>query len=311
MLLLALLACGQLQEIPPSPAAPAAPGGLTYANAGQPFLLTYCTGCHAQTLSGDRRRGAPVGLDLDSVAGLRSNLGRVRARTVDAGDMPPGGGPTDAELARFAAWLDAGAPGVEASFPPVLAPDPALVQGYTTVSRVQQEGEQILLSRQIDGPQTDFREGIFAEERYEAREGSLFFLGSTRYNAEGGVEAALAFVSGLAIAGPAAAADVQTVEREDGATEAWSPVAEAGEPLDPRGLDPLAALTLFEEEGGARLGWYVSSTVGLVGGFQEQPDGGAVRWLRLSSSAGDTPDALFPLHDGDLWVERTLLEGAP
>ena len=310
MLLFALLACGQLQEIPPSPAESAAPRNLTYANTGQPFLLTYCTGCHAQTLQGERRRGAPDGLDLDSVAGLRLHLPRVRARTVEAGDMPPGGGPTGAELARFAAWLDASAPGGENPLPPVAPPDSALEQGYTTVSRVSVEGEQILLSRQIDGPQTDFREGNFAEERYESRDGSLYFLGYTHLNADGSVAAALAFVSGLAIAGPAAT-EVQTVETADGPTQTWSPVAEGGEPLDPRGLDPLAALTLFEEEGGARLGWYVSSTVGLVGGFLEQADGASVRWLRLSSSAGDTPDALFPLHDGDLWVARTLLAGAP
>jgi len=43
---------------------------LTYDNFGQPFMEAYCTRCHASTLHGNDRHGAPVFHDFDSLTGI-------------------------------------------------------------------------------------------------------------------------------------------------------------------------------------------------------------------------------------------------
>ena len=47
---------------------------VTYAAFGQTFFSRYCTNCHASTLTGTARTGAPVGYDFDSAAGVRAHI---------------------------------------------------------------------------------------------------------------------------------------------------------------------------------------------------------------------------------------------
>ncbi len=75
----------------------------------QPILAAHCTGCHAASRQGAARAGAPVGVDLDDYAGARAHAERSNLR-MQAGTMPPGGGPSSGERATFQAWLDAGSP---------------------------------------------------------------------------------------------------------------------------------------------------------------------------------------------------------
>lgn len=85
--------------------------GLTASNFGMPFLLTWCAGCHSAQLDADERGGAPVGIDLDTVAGAKEHLLRTYARsTGDTATMPPAGGPTAEERELLADWLACGAP---------------------------------------------------------------------------------------------------------------------------------------------------------------------------------------------------------
>jgi len=84
---------------------------LTWDTYGEGYLRSWCNGCHSAEVEGDGRAGAPVGVDFDTHAGLREHLDRVVARgTGDDPTMPPVGGADDAERARFAEWLDCGAP---------------------------------------------------------------------------------------------------------------------------------------------------------------------------------------------------------
>jgi uncharacterized membrane protein len=46
---------------------------VTYASFGQAFFSTYCTSCHAASLTGAARVGAPVGYDFDTIAGVRAH----------------------------------------------------------------------------------------------------------------------------------------------------------------------------------------------------------------------------------------------
>ncbi len=82
---------------------------VTWCADVKPIMEQYCTSCHASTLSGSARQGAPNSVDLDTYAGVRQSADRVVAR-MDAGSMPPGGGvPTD-QIATVAAWQAQGTP---------------------------------------------------------------------------------------------------------------------------------------------------------------------------------------------------------
>jgi cytochrome c5 len=85
---------------------------LSWATVGQPFVRTWCTGCHGPGLEPGERAGAPETVDLATHDDVLRHLDRVEARTVDGtpSPMPPGGGPGPVELERFAAWIGCGAP---------------------------------------------------------------------------------------------------------------------------------------------------------------------------------------------------------
>jgi uncharacterized membrane protein len=74
-------------------------------------MRTHCTGCHSSTLEGEERAGAPAGVDLDTLAGVRSLAPRIEARVLDdVPSMPPVGGPGDVERERLRTWLECGLP---------------------------------------------------------------------------------------------------------------------------------------------------------------------------------------------------------
>jgi cytochrome c5 len=54
----------------PSPA-------VTYAAFGRSFFATYCTACHASTLTGAARLGAPEGYDFDTITGVRAFIPQI------------------------------------------------------------------------------------------------------------------------------------------------------------------------------------------------------------------------------------------
>ena len=83
----------------------------TWDNTGAPFLLTWCTACHASSLTEDARQEAPAELDFDDLDRFLPYADRAGVRTVDddAG-MPPAGGPSQAERDAFGEWIACGAP---------------------------------------------------------------------------------------------------------------------------------------------------------------------------------------------------------
>ena len=76
----------------------------TWRTVGLPFTATYCAGCHSSWLTGEARRGAPEGVDLDTLEGAITHLDPSAARVAE-GTMPPGAGPGQAEVTRFLRWL--------------------------------------------------------------------------------------------------------------------------------------------------------------------------------------------------------------
>ncbi|MCA9493940.1 MAG: hypothetical protein KC621_28615, partial [Myxococcales bacterium] len=103
-LALLLVACGRELEA----SAPAC--GDTWEEM-EPFFLSWCASCHSSELTGDLRYGAPTGVDLDTLEGVRASSDRVRAM-LEAGAMPPAGGLGEAERDATLAWLACGAPGL-------------------------------------------------------------------------------------------------------------------------------------------------------------------------------------------------------
>ncbi len=105
---------GTSGDVPPSaiPGRACPPDAFVDAQSfGMPLMTTWCTSCHSAALTGDERRGAPVGLDLESEAAVREYALRIFARAADDNlSMPPAGGPTEQERVLLGDWLACGAP---------------------------------------------------------------------------------------------------------------------------------------------------------------------------------------------------------
>jgi uncharacterized membrane protein len=89
---------------------------LTYASFGQQLMTTYCTRCHASTLTGAARMGAPAFHDFDTIEGIRAVADHIDEQAGAGPDrvneaMPPTGSrPTLAERQMLAEWLACQAP---------------------------------------------------------------------------------------------------------------------------------------------------------------------------------------------------------
>jgi len=94
----------------------------TWDSFAQGWVTSWCTPCHASSLTGADRQGAPVGVDLETLEDVRAWADRVRARSVDAQSMPPGGGPSEASRERLGLFLDCGLPGTTDPADPCDAP---------------------------------------------------------------------------------------------------------------------------------------------------------------------------------------------
>ena len=80
---------------------------VTFTTDIKPIITTYCavSGCHVAGAQ------AP-NLSDDTELKTQADGGRIKARLIDQGDMPPAGSPapTSDEIASIKCWLEAGAP---------------------------------------------------------------------------------------------------------------------------------------------------------------------------------------------------------
>jgi uncharacterized membrane protein len=85
---------------------------MTWNNFGRGFTIEACQGCHASTVEGDARFGAPEWVVFDTVDQVWAVADLVLAVcTGEAPSMPPQGGVTDDDRARLQWWLSCGEPG--------------------------------------------------------------------------------------------------------------------------------------------------------------------------------------------------------
>lgn len=79
---------------------------LTYDNWGKGFMDNFCVGCHSSLYPEELRKGAPVGVDFDTYAGVMTWVERVESRATGAEPtMPPGGGPSAEQIRLLEEWL--------------------------------------------------------------------------------------------------------------------------------------------------------------------------------------------------------------
>ncbi len=72
-------------------------------------LFQSCTGCHATTLEGADRNGAPAGIDFDTYAAASQNA-EHGLDEVEEGAMPPSGSVSDEEIQGLKDWINCGMP---------------------------------------------------------------------------------------------------------------------------------------------------------------------------------------------------------
>lgn len=95
---------------------------LSYESFGGPFFLNWCTGCHSSKIPEGSRQDAPVEINFDSIADIRSHQSRIFDKAVHSHKMPPAGGPNDVERELLGQWLGCGAPSTTEGFDPPDAP---------------------------------------------------------------------------------------------------------------------------------------------------------------------------------------------
>lgn len=117
VLALALTGCGESALFgPPTESVCPTSDPPTWDTFGQDFMTRYCTRCHASTVRGEDRQGAPSFHDFDTVFGVRAVRVHIDQTTAIGPaarntSMPPDGdAPTVAERERLGQWLACGAP---------------------------------------------------------------------------------------------------------------------------------------------------------------------------------------------------------
>lgn len=90
---------------------------LTYDNFGETFMTNYCTRCHASTLTGTARQGAPAFHDFDTLEGVMQvadhideAAGAGPAAVNEFMPIDDGPKPTLEEREQLAEWIACGTP---------------------------------------------------------------------------------------------------------------------------------------------------------------------------------------------------------
>lgn len=82
---------------------------LRYDNAGAPFMINWCRGCHSSAVPRAMRQKAPMDVNFDTEEDVRHWAERIEARAASANPtMPPAGGPTTSERAMLREWIECG-----------------------------------------------------------------------------------------------------------------------------------------------------------------------------------------------------------
>jgi hypothetical protein len=85
---------------------------LTWNNWGAGFMIENCQGCHASTVTGERRQHAPTDIVFDTPALVWEwSTAILDVATGEDAVMPPQGGVSEIDRARLGWWLQCGVEG--------------------------------------------------------------------------------------------------------------------------------------------------------------------------------------------------------
>ncbi len=305
-LMLGIVACADPAKAPtsasPDDSADTGPCG-TWRTVGQPFTLTYCTGCHAAGREGEARHGATVDVDFDALASVQEHAAAITANASEGGPMPPGGGPTTAERARMLAWLACGAPGDEATLPHWDAPGAGVAEIWE--SRVTNEADTLRVERTVDGE-------VKEREWYRVSRDTAAFLRWEHYDTDGNVFRGESWNPPLPIwtasGGGAVIATTATLTEDGGTTtreEEWVISQGNAVDVDARAQDQSPQESVAVEAGGEAWGWQYSDEAGPVASWHTRGEH-AQMLLRQEIAPPPTADTPFPVSSGMFWPDRVV-----
>jgi len=282
---------------------------LDWDHVGHPALLSHCTACHAEALTGEAHSGAPLGVDLGSPEGAQAWAARSAAR-IREGTMPPGGGVDPRELPCLLAWLDAGAPGAGAPLPAQDLPEATARFAYEIEEVVLEDGDELRIETTLVGVGSAVTVGPWGEERWISGPGRLALAGRSRFDADGALLWEEAYDPPVQLLPAGRSATTRTRWDADGeATDAqtWESTDDAPIPDDPRAPAEAAAALLAVEAGGAEVGVVLAERGPPLARWFLQPDAEVPLELsRQISPTSMTPDSGEPLTPGQGWAGRLL-----
>lgn len=89
---------------------------VTAENFGNDYMTRYCTRCHATSVKGSARQGAPSDANFDTLEAIRKDAQEIdqwsgAGPNAENTSMPPNApAPTTAERQKLSEWLACGAP---------------------------------------------------------------------------------------------------------------------------------------------------------------------------------------------------------
>jgi len=281
----------------------------TYAGIGQPFALTWCTGCHSSARTDGDRFDAPEGVDLDTLADLRTHAERAAIRVSD-GTMPPTGGISEAEQTRFLDWLACGAAGEENPLPASSA-EVGPVSAEMIVTSVSADSDLLTLLHASPEESVPSAELLLRESG-----DSAWLLGYTRYR-YGELELEVTYDPELLILDGAQASwqsETTATLTDGGGTwsedQRWTITVGEATNVDGRSADLHPWMIHAQESGGSEHGLHLSDTEGLVALWTLNDVGEGWRVVRDLGSEGQAGGGALPLEGGQTWGDRFILYGA-
>jgi hypothetical protein len=286
------------------PAADPCAGAGTWASTGLPTLLTWCTACHSAQVHGDARRGAPAGVDFDTLAGARQHAARIAAR-VEAGTMPPASAVGAAEAAALLTWLRCGAPGPDLQLPAHPADWDGESVSLLVFTEADPDEPDVLIVRRL--VEQDRRP--WSTQRFWATPDGAALLSHAEHPADGGAPTTWSFDPGLPLDLPGSHELVVTRAGPEGDAEGDAEGLETW--TTARGPAPRRSAhevtddfeeVLLTGPDGEELGWHLSPARTLTAHWTAL-GGRSLEALQIGSDYNFRSDAPLPLQAGWGWVE--------
>ena len=290
---------------------------IAYEMEGIALMRTYCTSCHSQYLSGQKRYGAPSDMNFDTLAGIRMWAEESATRIAEQGDMPPGGGMHSHEQETLSKWLACGAPGEE--IPTVEINESTYGDtSHNVLVMIESDPEfenTLLVRRTVDYGGSDLeRVGPWTEELYQVEGGYAWLVAYSHYEDSQTRGRSVFFEPPLAILTPEEewSVDLTMNVEENGNWSSypmhWDGVAQVSDPIDgqQREAEPMESIVFSED--GEEWGWQFSVGASISAQWVSLPNG--VSWTTLQYAGDIIPGFSddFPIKEGIMWLEHMVEE---